>query len=256
MPSPVSPTQLTGSSLVLVNAVYFKALWTDPFKFQDTYKEVFHPYDKSEYQVWMMHRSGHMRVYRDDSCCAVSLPYADGEFAMDIVVPSDRKVMKEYLAGLKESGRSPFFDEDFGSEELVELSMPVFEAESSVNLTELLKRCGIPMSGYTRMLTAGKPVDISEVLQSVKVKADEKGTEAAAVTTVTMGLIAMNVMPVEIDRPFIFTIYDTKKGTVYFAGVIYTPDEAVGKRKAPGSPAAGGKDGDGPEMLVAPPLGM
>ena len=86
--------------------------------------------------------------------------------------------------------------------------------------------------------------------QVAKVKLDEEGTEAAAVTTMPMALIAPNMGRITVDRPFVFNIYETKKGAIFFTGVIYDPGRAEGERKA--APPEG--DVAGEPALTAPAL--
>ncbi|MBQ9358755.1 MAG: hypothetical protein IJT95_04360 [Abditibacteriota bacterium] len=244
----VSERDLEGCRVLLANALYFKANWYTTFKPQNTYKDDFRPYSAPEYEVWMMHRTGSMRYDLNENYVAVSLPYKNPRFAMDIVVPRDEKAMKAFLRSMAESGQSPFFDKEYGDFDSVELSMPVFEVSCKNNLLDLLKKYGLKDTGYTRMLAGGQEVQINGILQSVKVKADETGTEAAAVTAAVMGLTSAIVPRVSVDRPFVFNIYDTEKGTVYFTGIVYSPDPA-GEREKPKPEPLSADDS------VAPPLG-
>jgi serine protease inhibitor len=56
------------------------------------------------------------------------------------------------------------------------------------------------------------------------VEVNEEGTEAAAVTSVT---IVETSMPVEfrVDRPFLFAIREQFSGTILFMGKIVLPEE-------------------------------
>ncbi|MBP5273484.1 MAG: hypothetical protein ILO36_00915 [Abditibacteriota bacterium] len=248
--SVLSPRDAATCRLLLVNALYFKALWANPFSVRNTRKEDFRPYEGSPYPVWMMHRTGSYRFVNTEKYDAVRIPYAGGRFAMDIIVPADKEAMAEYLRQLKNEKYSLFFGEETGQEMLCELSVPVFEASSEASMLQRLVELGMKKEGYPRMLSGGGRVIISDVLQSVKIKADENGTEAAAVTTMPMALIAPNMGRITVDRPFVFNIYETKKGAIFFTGVIYDPGRAEGERKA--APPEG--DVAGEPALTAPAL--
>jgi serpin B len=66
------------------------------------------------------------------------------------------------------------------------------------------------------------------VKQNSYVDVDEKGTEAAAVTTVTMVGMAVRMPPPNrfemiVDRPFLFMISDCVSGSILFIGVVNDP---------------------------------
>jgi serpin B len=70
------------------------------------------------------------------------------------------------------------------------------------------------------------------VIHQAFVQVDEKGTEAAAATAVSM--LAGAAMPTMVDftpvfradRPFVFLIRDTRSGAVLFLGRLARPDAA------------------------------
>ena len=74
---------------------------------------------------------------------------------------------------------------------------------------------------------ADEPLSIGEVKQKSFVEVNEEGTEAAAVTTVTVQATA--AMPFErpfsmiADRPFLFLITDSETQTILFTGILRDP---------------------------------
>jgi serpin B len=70
-----------------------------------------------------------------------------------------------------------------------------------------------------------KDLSISEVKHKTYIKVDEKGTEAAAVTSIGVGATSM---PIELprltfDRPFIYGIVDVTTGIPLFIGIMENP---------------------------------
>jgi len=66
---------------------------------------------------------------------------------------------------------------------------------------------------------------IGSAIHDAFVKVDEKGTEAAAATTIEVVEVSLpqGFIELTIDRPFIFAIHDHKTGTILFLGRLVNP---------------------------------
>jgi serpin B len=65
---------------------------------------------------------------------------------------------------------------------------------------------------------------ISEVKHKTFIEVNEEGTEAAAATSVEVGVTAMpETFSMIIDRPFFFAIADDMTGTILFMGSVMQP---------------------------------
>jgi serpin B len=68
---------------------------------------------------------------------------------------------------------------------------------------------------------------ISSVKHKTFVEVNEEGTEAAAVTSVTVGVTSVGPgegMPeFKVNRPFLFLIKEKDTGAILFTGQVYTP---------------------------------
>jgi serpin B len=65
---------------------------------------------------------------------------------------------------------------------------------------------------------------ISEVMHKTYIKVDEQGTEAAAVTGIT--IVATAIGPdysFRVDRPFVFAIREKDTNTILFVGKVMDP---------------------------------
>ncbi|HZM26057.1 MAG TPA: serpin family protein, partial [Gemmatimonadales bacterium] len=81
------------------------------------------------------------------------------------------------------------------------------------------------------MFASGTPSTfLSEVVQKTWLVVDEEGTEAAAVTGITMeatsALVRRPPIPFVVNRPFIYALRDTKTGLVLFLGLVRDPSAA------------------------------
>ncbi len=65
---------------------------------------------------------------------------------------------------------------------------------------------------------------ISKVKHKTFVDVNEEGTEAAAATSVGVGVDSAGPGPFLVDRPFVFVIRERFSGTIIFAGKILDPE--------------------------------
>jgi serpin B len=210
--------------LVLVNAIYLKAPWSDPFSASQTADAPFQRLDGGTVSVPTMNGSIDARYAEGDGWQAVELPYADGSLAMTIVVPSD---LAAFEAGLDEQQFASIVDA-LGRAE-VRLSLPRFEAETRQDLTSPLIALGMPLAmdpGAADFsgITTEESLYITGVIHQANITVDEKGTEAAAATAIVMGATAMpEFKELKVDRPFLFALRDTSTGAILFLGRIVDP---------------------------------
>ena len=199
--------------LVLVNALYLKAAWMDPFRDTSTSDADFHLTDGSVVQVPTM--IGHVgaQVGVGDGWRSARLPYVGNTLAMTIVLPDPGR-LADVEALVAERDWSEVLDTP--SHERLELHLPRFTVRAGARLREVLVALGMP-TAFTddadfSGLTVDEPLKISEVLHEAFVAVDEQGTEAAAATAVVMQRAgAMPQPPVSfvVDRPFLFAIHTT-----------------------------------------------
>ncbi len=206
--------------LMLLNALYFKAPWSSPFNEENTYEEEFHGVN-SDVKRPFMHRFAKMSYYEKDGYKAVRIPYQGGHFRMVVVLPPKGSNPKEAAIAADPS----MFLQDTGFEyPEVSLSLPKFTFDNQLSLVSILKSMGIKSAfrgaDFSRMTKAD--VAVSSVIQKCFIEVNEEGSEAAAVTSITVGLTAMpgprpEPKVMKVDRPFIFAITDTKDN-IYFIG--------------------------------------
>jgi serpin B len=213
--------------LVLANAIYFNASWLHPFDEGSTHDEVFHLPDGSEVTVPMMSQRESFGYARGDGYQAASLPYYGGDAAMIVVMPDEGR-FEAFEASLDAAAFDAVVDSLIWQD--VVLTMPLFEYETDLNLSQTLAAMGMPDAFSPAADFSGmsdEPLFISAVLHKAFVKVDESGTEAAAATVVIMVGAAEGEPPepvvLTLDKPFIFAIYDRASGTVLFVGRVVNP---------------------------------
>lgn len=111
------------------------------------------------------------------------------------------------------------------------LKLPRFQMEYEVKLNEILKRLGL-VSAFTgeanlsKMIKDNHSLMIDWVKQKTYLDVDEKGTEAASVTSI--GIVETSIKTdkpfvMEVNRPFYLIIMDEKLDVQLFLGKINDP---------------------------------
>ena len=208
--------------LFLINAVYFKGSWQDEFDTSQTRSDIFHLSDGSEKQVKMMNRTGDYSYFRGEHFEAAGLPYGDGRLSMYIFLPNHDSNLNEFLEGLNAESWAYWISQFH--KETIYMMLPRFKLEYEMKLNDTLEALGmgIAFSGgadFSGMSPLG--LFISEVRHKTFVEVNEEGTEAAAVTAVTLADSAKPVF--RVDRPFFFAIYDAATQTILFMGTVTEP---------------------------------
>lgn len=215
--------------LVLANAIYFNGSWLHPFRETASEEALFTTLNDTEVTVEMMKLFDESLLYaQGEYYQAVNLPYLSTDFAMTIIVPDagsfsafEEKLTTNNLMELVNGMRS----------ERVALEMPKFDFESTINANSTLAAMGMAEafdSGQSDFsgIADVEDLHITDVLHKATITVNETGTEAAAATTVIIGVTsapAGDPIPIIIDRPFLFLIQHQPSGSILFMGRVTQP---------------------------------
>jgi serine protease inhibitor len=220
--------------LFLANAVYFKGKWQDPFESKNTKDRAFHLRDGSQKQLPMMEKTDRFTYRRGSGYQAVRLPYEGWNLAMYVFLPdpgsSPDKLVSIMTGDKWERVTRPGFEDRDGT-----VVLPKFKLEYQTALEQPLTAMGMKTAFDDRPGMAdfsgisSRPLYISAVQQLTFVEVNEEGTEAAAVTGMTVPMSTGPEPPppppfkMIVDRPFLFLIADEPTGTILFMGIIFEP---------------------------------
>ena len=226
---PGSITPLT--RLVLTNAIYFNAAWSEPFVEAATRDQPFYLLDGSQVAVPMMSQETSLGYAAGDGYQAVELPYEGNELSMVIFLP-DASRFEEFDAALEAAHVGVILEEL--NYRVIDLSMPRFTFEWEVSLAGVLSAMGMPiafdpLNADFSGMTDVEQLFISGVIHKAFVAVDEEGTEAAAATAVVVGTTSAEPEPelvVTIDRPFVLLIRDIETGAILFVGRVVDPSQS------------------------------
>ena len=222
----------------LLNAIYFKADWASKFDQKNTKEETFTT-EKGSTTLPLMHQNVLISYLKTNSYSAVILPYGSGLWNMTVLLPEKGKTTDDVI---KEMTQSSFFNNPGWCETggnyfegyEVDLKLPRFETSSDTDLLEgglvrLMQKMGIKLafdSYYAEIPNmCDRPVYIDMMRQKAKIKVNEEGSEAAAVTVVGVKNESTVQEPIKYpkatfhaNRPFVYVIGEASSGVILFVG--------------------------------------
>ena len=248
IPELLQPNDVTTlTRFALVNAIYLKAPWLNPFAPDRTAPGRFTRADGSRVTVPMMHLEStglgpNFPTAIGAGWRAVRMPYlgsqstlsGSDELAMTIIVPDDLAAFDRQLTAAKLADLTSTLD-DGGllDSRKVDLTLPRFSIESRFDLKEALSALGMPLAfdptraDFTGIATLPFGLFIKAVIHQANIDVNEKGTEAAAATAV-LGMTGgpgdtSKPVIIRADRPFLFVLTDVPTGAVLFIGRVADP---------------------------------
>ena len=225
----------------LLNAIYFKADWASKFDQKNTKEETFTT-EKGKTKLPLMHQNVLISYLKNDMYAAVKMPYGNGYWDMTIILPEEGKTTDDIINLLAENGLYYGGDCDDGFFPYeVDLKLPRFETSSDTNdldtkepdkkggLIGIMQKMGIKLAfdDYFAQIPnmCEVPVYIDMMRQKAKIKVNEEGSEAAAVTVAGLNKMSYVSQPIEYpkatfhaNRPFVYVIREASSGVILFVG--------------------------------------
>lgn len=171
----------------------------------------------------------------DDGFELVEIPYNGEGIGMSILLPRSRTGLTSLVSTLSSQSLAQWHEKLVDREATV--TMPRFRMETKLDLNDTLKRMGMiaafnsdagaaDFSGIT--VRPDDRLFITNVIHQAMVDVNEKGTEAAAATAVTMATASAPIQrkftpDFRADHPFLFMIRDTRNGMILFMGIFDGP---------------------------------
>lgn len=216
---------------MLINAIYFKGDWTHKFDKEQTQKQSFHLKDGTTKDVSLMALNENLAYFETDKFQAVSLPYGDEAMSMKVFLPKENYSVEE-LEGMFTVDSWKQWNSSF-IKQIGTILLPKFQLEFEVLLNDILKHLEMTTAfdnnaNFTKMVQENNPLFISEVKQKTFIDVNEEGTEAAAVTSISLDTASAPAASffMEVNRPFFIVITDDTTGTILFLGSISNPTES------------------------------
>ncbi|HHU25039.1 MAG TPA: serpin family protein [Bacteroidales bacterium] len=211
--------------MYLLNAIYFKGIWTTQFDKKNTSRKPFTNLDGGRANVDMMHQTANFNYTEDRTFQLIQLPYGNQAFSMMVLLPLEGISLGEAVTVLNGDGYWGGLQSRLSDTEVV-LSLPKFKTEYSKKLNDVLTTMGMGVA-FSNMADFSGMSDysakISFVKQDTYISTDEEGTEAAAVTTVGVEVTALpspRKVIFNANRPFLYLIQENSTGAILFMGAV------------------------------------
>ena len=213
--------------MFLINAIYFKGAWKYPF---DKHENAVSPFNlgngNTVSTTFMYQHNVSVNYFKNDVMEMVQLPYGGGNFNMYVLLPVVNVSASDVMAALDAS-----YFQDWQSQMhkfSIDLYFPKFKFSYAIDdmkphLSSM--GMGVAFSGaadFSKMYNL--QVNISKAIHKTFIEVNEEGTEAAAVTSISIGLTSAAPPSVfRADHPFLFVIAEKSSGAILFTGLMNNP---------------------------------
>ncbi|MFN8257277.1 MAG: serpin family protein [Bacteroidales bacterium] len=216
------------AKMYLLNAIYFKGTWKYEFDPAKNINRNFTLANGNEVSTQFMVQTANYKYKNYNELQLVEIPYGQGNWVMDLILPqpvlNTDQLLESYLGQNWDSlVNTPF------NQETITIQMPLFNFDFEASLNEILISMGME-SAFTpgvadfSMISEQQELFISEVKHKTYIEVDEKGTEAAAVTSVEISNGGADDRKVLVfDKPFVFVIREVSTGIILFIGKLENP---------------------------------
>lgn len=231
----ITPNDLEGVYLVLVDALYFKGTWKTKFSSAETESTAF--YDEKGNQIGdvnLMFSTLTVNVVsiRKIGAKVLELPYAgNGRFSMLFILPDSDKTVTNVIDNLKNITLSSIFIQfkQQGPREVM-VQIPKFKITTDLdNLKELLTDMGLTTLFDSTHAKLGDISDyflfISNIFQKANIEVTEEGSEASVATAAFFEGRSLTAQPEQFvaNKPFLFMIVDKQTEIALFTGAYSKP---------------------------------
>jgi serpin B len=214
----------SGTVLMLANAIYFKGDWMIPFKKESNVSGTFNCLDGSKQSTtYMCQTTRELKGYVDEEVCVIRMPYGNGAFYMEAILPATN----DFAGFVNSLNKERLVKWGNDNTEAIDLQFPKLDIGYDTGerlLTEVLMNLGmiLPFSNaadFSGISTS--PLYVDMMRQKAKILVDETGTTAAATGLTALRLASFEepvITQMHFDHPFVYMIRESSTGAILFMG--------------------------------------
>ncbi|XP_059119202.1 serpin B9-like [Peromyscus eremicus] len=217
--------------LVLVNALYLKGKWHQPFDKDNTEEMPFKINKREERPVQMMCQEDtfNLAYVKEVQAQVLVMPYEGMELSLVVLLPDDGVDLSKVENNLTFEKLMSWTKPDFMRSTDVEVFLPKFKLQEDYDMKSVFQRLGMvdvfqggkaDLSG----MSLERDLYLSKFVHKSVVEVNEEGTEAAAASAgIDVPFCLSEVPTFCADHPFLFFIRHNKTNTLLFCGRFSSP---------------------------------
>ncbi len=221
----ISPDEI----MFLINAIYFNGKWLIQFDPAKTANGDFTLAGGQKVSVPMMKVKEKFAYSEQTGYKALKMPYGRGKFQMIILLP-DEGIAPSDISGQMNPAKWDALNASLGEPVEIDVWLPKFQYSWEIQLNQILSDLGMavafdPNAADFAKINPDQQLFITKVKHKTFIKVNEEGTEAAAVTSVGVGVTSFPANPLQfhVDRPFLYLITEEDTGAILFMGRVENP---------------------------------
>ncbi len=223
------------TSLLILNAIYFKDRWKFEFKKESTKDDDFFLLNGESTTTKMMNNTSNYGYSANENYESLLLPYNTENFSMLVLLPREIDGLTDLEINIDDINIKDLLTNIIIRK--IHLSLPKFKFQFSFDdLKDILSDLGMSNAfdrGYANFKKIydeeNKNLYIEDVKHKAFIEVNEEGTEAAAVTAIIGGISTTSIkqqpLKVKIDHPFLFFIVEKNTKSILFIGRVLNPEE-------------------------------
>ena len=217
----------------LLNAIYFKGTWAQKFDKNETMNEEFDHAGTTKEMMYrpMMHQMAEFDYAETETFQALRLPYGNGAWQMTVLLPHNIKDIDIKKGDDIDNALLSLTAESWQKIQqqmrpaTVDLKLPRFESDTDIDLIPIMQKLGMirAFDDELAQFPYFCPIQtwIALMKQVAKIKLDEEGTEAAAVTVIGIdgkSASGPKYVTFHANHPFVYVISEKSTGAIFFIG--------------------------------------
>lgn len=200
---------------LFASSIYFSGNWKIPFNPNKTQRDFFTGISNEKVEMPFLNTTSYFDYNETSSAISMKIPYGNGRFIMTLWMPkTDNSIFSiDSIVNQKYSYS------------LLDLSLPIFQQEYTIDLKELLFALGSKMIDASFVQIGETAAPLSKLEQTVKIAIDEKGTLASSVSAGQASGAPIDdegedrtPTVVKINRPFYYVLSDAQTKVVLLMG--------------------------------------
>jgi len=265
IPQLVTANDIIQAEVLILNAIYFKGDWLEPFDSDDTNSEDFFMLDGNIKKCSMMYQTSDFQYGENSHFQMIELPYANKKasgkkdstvasidpnrffnnnivtlgsdfskplLSMVVLLPKKNIGLPKVEQWIADTAGNALKKLKLKSRE-VRLYLPKFKMKKELDVKKMLQSLGLKDSfdevrADFSVISPRKDIFITDIRHKAFIKVNEEGTEAAAVTVIAV-MSGHRIEPkykiFRADRPFLFYIRHNPSNTILFMGRVMEPEE-------------------------------